>query len=61
MNEQDFRTIMKNDAALVNEALEQLYATIDQKHIEKLVEAELYSLMAGGKRIRPIIALAFSV
>lgn len=59
MNEQDFRTIMKNDAVLVNEALEQLYATIDQKHIEKLVEAELYSLMAGGKRIRPIIALAF--
>ena len=59
MNEQDFRTIMKNDATLVNEALEQLYATIDQKHIEKLVEAELYSLMAGGKRIRPIIALAF--
>ena len=59
MNEQDFRTIMKNDAVLVNEALEQLYATIDQKHIEKLVEAELYSVMAGGKRIRPIIALAF--
>lgn len=59
MESKEFLKLMENDSALVNLELEKMYSNIDKKNIEKLVEAEIYSLMAGGKRIRPIIALAF--
>lgn len=59
MGKNQFSSRMKSDAELVNNALERIYSSMDHKRIEKLIEAELYSLMAGGKRIRPIIALAF--
>ena len=52
-------TQMKADAELVNSALERIYSAADDKYIEKIIEAETYSLMAGGKRIRPILTLAF--
>lgn len=50
---------MKKDAALINAALERLYSDNFDIELEKIIEAEKYSLLAGGKRIRPIIALAF--
>lgn len=50
---------MKADAALVNAALNALYSDNKDKELERIIESEKYSLMAGGKRIRPIIALAF--
>ena len=59
MTNNEFINSMKNDAALVNLELEKMFSTVHDQYIEKLVEAERYSLMAGGKRIRPIIALAF--
>lgn len=59
MTKEQFSVRIKSDAELVNNELERMYSSMDQKHIGKLIEAELYSLMAGGKRIRPIIALAF--
>ena len=59
MTKEMFFVQMKRDAELLNSAIENLYSVIDKQHIDKLVDAELYSLMAGGKRIRPIIALAF--
>ena len=50
---------MKNDAELVNSSLKKLYSYNDDKELLKIIEAMEYSLMAGGKRIRPIIVLAF--
>ena len=50
---------MKKDAALINAAIEKLYSDNADKELEKIIEAEKYSLSAGGKRIRPIILLAF--
>lgn len=50
---------MKKDAALVNAAIEKLYSDNADKELEKIIEAEKYSLSAGGKRIRPIILFAF--
>ncbi len=55
----NFFEIMEKDAALVNAALKELHPPCGNEYIEPLLESERYSLMAGGKRIRPIIALAF--
>jgi len=50
---------MKLDAELVNSSLKELYSDNNDNELLKIIEAMEYSLMAGGKRIRPIIALAF--
>ena len=50
---------MKKDAELVNSSLKKIYADNCDEELLKIIEAMEYSLMAGGKRIRPIIALAF--
>lgn len=49
---------MKSDALRVSEALRHLLSCSDPALLG-LFEAESYSVMAGGKRIRPIIALMF--
>ena len=50
---------MKKDAELVNSSLKRTYSENCDEELLKIIEAMEYSLMAGGKRIRPIIALAF--
>ena len=57
MNE-NLTLTMKADADLVNEALKNFYLRED-KELDRIISAEKYSVLAGGKRIRPIIALAF--
>ena len=32
--------------------------TVTDKNVEKIIESMRYSLLAGGKRIRPILCLA---
>ena len=48
---------MEEKKALIEERLSQLVHT-DVEPFSKLYEAMNYSLMAGGKRIRPILFLA---
>jgi geranylgeranyl diphosphate synthase type II len=40
----------------INRALESLLETTDRA--DRILEAMTYSLMAGGKRIRPVLCLA---
>jgi geranylgeranyl diphosphate synthase type II len=58
MNEQLIAQ-MKKDAQAINELLEKLYNENRDEELSGIIESMSYSLMAGGKRIRPIIALAF--
>lgn len=51
----DFKSYMENTAAAVNAALD---AACPQKYPETLNEAMRYSLLAGGKRVRPALCLA---
>ncbi len=50
---------MKKDAQCVNALLEKIYSGNRDEELNGIIESMNYSLMAGGKRIRPIIALAF--
>ena len=49
---------MKSDAELINSALKKTFIDYDS-NLSGLADAEKYSLLAGGKRVRPIIAIAF--
>jgi len=51
----DFNTYMVDRANLVNKALDD---AIPLKYPETLVESMRYSLLAGGKRVRPALCLA---
>jgi geranylgeranyl diphosphate synthase type II len=51
----DLKTYLKQRQALVEAALEQ---SITVTYPEKIYESMRYSLMAGGKRLRPILCLA---
>ncbi|RUR75547.1 geranylgeranyl diphosphate synthase CrtE [Chlorogloeopsis fritschii PCC 9212] len=51
----DLITYLKERQQLCEEALEQ---TIPVRYPEKIYEAMRYSLLAGGKRLRPILCLA---
>ena len=51
----DIKARMEADRALVEDALRKVFA--DAPHLGKLFEAMDYSLLAGGKRLRPILAL----
>ena len=48
---------MHRDATLIENALAECYT--EDADIATLLEAERYSLLGGGKRIRPILTLAF--
>ena len=48
--------IIKENKALIEAELEKLYTT-DNSPASKLYEAERYSLLAGGKRIRPSLVI----
>lgn len=52
----DIRSYLKDKQTLVDSFLREYYARLH--HPPVLQEAMLYSLFAGGKRIRPILALA---
>ena len=58
MQYEEFINIMKKDAKRVTEELDKLYEAKRESGLDILIDAEKYSLMAGGKRIRPIILLA---
>ena len=58
MEKNTFYEIMKRDGELVNSSLENIVKDCSGE-LGGLVEAERYSLLAGGKRIRPVLALAF--
>mmetsp|Transcript_7866 Transcript_7866/g.23685 ORF Transcript_7866/g.23685 Transcript_7866/m.23685 type:complete len:348 (-) Transcript_7866:780-1823(-) len=51
----DFETYMRGRAVVVNEALD---AAVPVAYPEALTEAMRYSLLAGGKRVRPALCLA---
>lgn len=49
--------LMNRDAVMTEDALRQYY--VEDEDIKVLLDAERYSLFAGGKRIRPVLALEF--
>ncbi|KAK9678233.1 hypothetical protein RND81_11G198000 [Saponaria officinalis] len=51
----DFNNYMIDKATRVNQALDM---AIPVKHPEKIHEAMRYSLLAGGKRVRPVLCIA---
>eukprot|EP00877_Chromochloris_zofingiensis_P012309 jgi/Chrzof1/7331/Cz02g19200.t1_GGPS[v5.2] len=51
----DFQTYMVDTAKLVNQALD---AAVPAKYPETLNDSMRYSLLAGGKRVRPALCLA---
>jgi geranylgeranyl diphosphate synthase, type II len=51
----DLKAYLKQQQALVEAALDQSIVTV---YPEKIYESMRYSLMAGGKRLRPILCLA---
>lgn len=51
----DITTYLKKQKTLVDKALKECFTVTKP---EKIYEAMLYSLLAGGKRVRPIICLA---
>jgi len=52
----DLKSYIAQQNGLVNTALETYFQ--DSPHSQQLLDAMTYSLMAGGKRIRPILCLA---
>ena len=58
MTEKQLFEIMTSDAEIVNSALDSLYPNVAGRLLG-LKEAEKYSLLAPGKRIRPILAIEF--
>lgn len=53
---QDWKTLLRQRAALIESELEQTYAGDDVP--PPLAQAARYSLLAGGKRLRPVLCLA---
>lgn len=53
----DFQTMYDRDKAAVERALDMYFR--DDAPYHTLLEAMRYSLMAGGKRLRPVLVLAF--
>uniref|UniRef100_A0A7S0WMP8 Geranylgeranyl diphosphate synthase n=1 Tax=Chlamydomonas leiostraca TaxID=1034604 RepID=A0A7S0WMP8_9CHLO len=51
----NFETYMKDRAVMVNKALDD---SLPQRYPEVLLESMRYSLLAGGKRVRPALTLA---
>lgn len=59
MDESVFFKQLNQYSELTNSFLRKIYSAKEYKYIKKIMEAEEYSLMAGGKRIRPAIVLSF--
>lgn len=57
MTDEILQLIMNRDATMTEDAMRKYY-TNDQD-IQILLDSEQYSLFAGGKRIRPMLTLAF--
>lgn len=55
----DFKEQYNKYLSLINGELEKLFSDYKDAGIEGLVDSMLYSLNAGGKRIRPILVLEF--
>lgn len=58
LNHDALKSLMRNDAKRIETALEEFFATPEGMPGE-LYEAMRYSLLGGGKRIRPFLVLAF--
>ncbi len=54
----DIKKLLVDDARLVEEALTKYYEDSDED-ISLILDAEKYSLFAGGKRIRPFLVIEF--
>ena len=57
MTSEVLELLMHKDATLTEAALKQYYS--EDPDIQNLLNAEQYSLFAGGKRIRPLLTLGF--
>ena len=57
MTEEILRLIMDRDATMTEDALRKCY--VEDADVRVLLDAERYSLFAGGKRIRPMLTLEF--
>ena len=57
MTEEVLMLLMDRDATLTEAALRNYYT--EDEDIKELLDSERYSLFAGGKRIRPLLALEF--
>ncbi len=57
MTEDVLMLLMDRDAKMTEAALREYYT--EDEDIRELLDAERYSLFAGGKRIRPLLALEF--
>ena len=57
MTEEILRLIMDRDATMTEDALRKCY--VEDDDVRVLLDAERYSLFAGGKRIRPMLTLEF--
>jgi geranylgeranyl diphosphate synthase type II len=60
MTKQQLLKMLSERADWINEELASYFENRYDNDLKELTEAQKYSVMAGGKRIRPIIALAFS-
>ena len=57
MTEEILELIMNRDATMTEDALRKYYT--EDEDLKSLLDAERYSLFAGGKRIRPLLTLEF--
>ena len=57
MTEEILQLIMERDATMTEAALKGYYT--EDADLAVLLDAERYSLFAGGKRIRPLLTLEF--
>ena len=57
MTDEALQLLLNRDATVVEHALREFYA--EQEPIGNLLEAEEYSVFAGGKRIRPVLTMEF--
>lgn len=57
MTEEILELLMHRDAHITEETLKQYYT--EEEALKLLLDAERYSLFAGGKRIRPLLTLEF--
>ena len=53
------RARLSSDASELEQALAAIYENIREESTQSVRDAEVYSLMAGGKRIRPFLVLEF--
>ena len=51
--------VLRNNSALIDSAIEKTYSLLDDPDTDEVRRAELYSLTAGGKRIRAFLVNEF--